>query len=84
LDKIRGEQEHWNNPEVRAEQWAACMYSGAGRDVYFDDLNFENGRYEGRRDTIHDVMDWLGENCPLLMAQYRESQLEEAHAEVSG
>lgn len=72
LERVASEREHWNNPEVRMEQWAACLYAGVGSEVYFDDLNFENGRYDSRKTTLHDLLDWLGEACPLLMAQWNE------------
>lgn len=62
----------WNDPETRMEHWAACMYSGAGRDAYFDDLNFENGRMESRADLAASVLEWCRKATPLLYAQYCE------------
>ncbi len=70
LGIVREEQDQWNHPEVRMEQWAACRMGGYGQDLYFDDLNFENGRYGARRDELHDILEWLGEACPLMMATY--------------
>ena len=66
---VRYERDRWNDGETRMEQWAACRFAGVGSDVYFDDLNFENGRYGNRLDRLGDVLDWLEEVCPLLMRQ---------------
>lgn len=78
IEKVRHEREEWNNPERRMEEWAACQYTGVGSEVYFDDLNFENGRYGARSDHLFAIREWLESNCPLLMAAYREDQLKKA------
>jgi len=77
LEEVRGQREEWNNPERRMEEWAACRYAGVGTEVYFDDLNFENGRYSERSDHLIALQGWLESNCPLLMAAYREQKLQE-------
>lgn len=77
LREVQYSQEEWNNPEVRMEEWAACRYAGVGADVYFDDLNFENGRYESRIDHLHGIMEWVSENCPLLWAKFENDRLNE-------
>ena len=69
LEDVQYEHERWNDGETRMEQWAACRFAGVGSDVYYDDLNFENGRYANRMDKLQDVLDWLEEVCPLLMRQ---------------
>jgi len=69
LAGVAYQRERWNDPEVRAEQWAACSYSGGGSSVYFDDLNFENSRYDSRLSGLQGVLDWLEQACPLLMRQ---------------
>lgn len=69
---VRYERDRWNDGETRMEQWAACRYAGVGSDVYFDDLNFENGRYGNRLDRLGDVLNWLEEVCPLLMRQMEQ------------
>ena len=43
IRRVKSAREVWNNPEVRMEEFAACRYAGVGSEVYFDDLNFENG-----------------------------------------
>lgn len=69
LEDVRYERERWNDGETRMEQWAACRFAGVGSDVYYDDLNFENGRYDNHMGKLRDVLDWLEEVCPLLMRQ---------------
>lgn len=68
------DQERWNDGEIRMEEWAAHMHSGS-RDAYFDDLNFENGRYENKRNQLEGVLEWVSKNCPLLWAQHEEQKL---------
>ena len=78
LEDVRYERERWNDGETRMEQWAACRFAGVGSDVYFDDLNFENGRYANRMDKLRDVLDWLEEVCPLLMRQMEQEKVASA------
>lgn len=72
IEDVRYERDRWNDGETRMEQWAACRYAGVGSDVYFDDLNFENGRYASRLNRLGEVLDWLEEVCPLLMRQIEQ------------
>ncbi len=72
---VRHERDRWNDGETRMEQWAACRYAGVGSEVYFDDLNFENGRYGNRLDRLGDVLNWLEEVCPLLMRQMEQEMV---------
>lgn len=72
IHRIELDKEGWNNPEVRMEEWAACRYAGVGSDVYFDDLNFENGRFDTKLNKLNGILTWLSEQCPLLWAQYQE------------
>ena len=69
IDRVQRQREWWNNPEMRMEHWGAC---GGRSEVYYDDLNFENGRYDSRLDNLATVLEWLEENCPLLMRQMEE------------
>lgn len=83
-EAIRGVEygrEEWNNPERRMEEWAACMYSGVGSDTYYDDLNFENERFSERMDEYYDILEWLRDECPLLMCKYEEMKLKEENEE---
>lgn len=82
IEEVEYQQKSWNNPERRMEEWAACRYAGVGQDVYFDDLNFENSRYNERQGTYRDILAWLGENCPLLMAKYKEEKLKKKNRRV--
>jgi hypothetical protein len=74
IRRVERERDTWNDGETRMEQWAAHMYCGS-REAYFDDLNFENGRYASRLDNLRGILEWLDEACPLLMASYRERKL---------
>lgn len=65
----RYDREQWNDGETRMEQWAACRFAGVGADVYYDDLNFENSRFDAELDRLGDVLQWLEDTCPLLMRQ---------------
>lgn len=76
IEEVNDEKESWNNYEVRAEEWAACQYSGGGSDVYYDDLNYMNGKYSGQISDFYDILEWLREECPLLMCKYEESLLQ--------
>ena len=78
LGRVRDQQEHWNSGEARMERMGACIAelgSAYGSEIFFDDNNFENGRFGEHTTTLSDLLDWLGEACPLLMAQYAESEL---------
>jgi hypothetical protein len=71
---VRAEPEQWNSAERRMEEWAACRYAGVGTEVYFDDLNFENGRYSERLASLRDVWDYLHRKCPIMMLRFREAR----------
>jgi hypothetical protein len=77
IGDVREQRAQWNKPEVRMEEWAAHMYAGS-RDAYFDDLNFENGRYANRIDNLQLVWDYIERKFPLLMMQYREHKARRA------
>lgn len=83
LRQVNDAHEEWNNPERRMEEWGACMYAGVGQDVYFDDLNFENGRINSRDDELRAIREWVSENCPLLFAQYEEQLAAQNYEEES-
>ena len=83
IDAVNYEHEDWNNPEVRAEEWMAVRYNGLNSDVYFDDLNFVNGRIGSRLEDLYGIMEWVGENCPMLYAQYCEEKKNESEEEGS-
>jgi hypothetical protein len=72
--EVRRQRDQWNNPERRMEEWGACLHAGVGSSVYFDDLNFENGRFGSRIDNLEGIFEWLQQECPLLMAKYEEEK----------
>lgn len=69
IDGVRYQRSRWNDGETRMEEWAACQFAGVGASVYYDDLNFENERFDSRLDRLGEVLEWLEEVCPLLMRQ---------------
>jgi len=72
VNEVRYQRERWNDGETRMEEWAACMYSGAGRETYFDDLNYVNGKYEAQADDLQDVYSYIERKFPLLFMKYQE------------
>ncbi len=84
LDKavngVRYKKERWNDGETRMEEWAACMYSGAGRETYFDDLNYVNGKYETELDDLHEVYNYIERKFPLLFMKYQEWKMRKKNA----
>lgn len=75
VNGVKDRREQWNNPERRMEEWAAHMYAGGGNETYFDDLNFENGRFDGQLDDLSEVYSYIERKFPLLMMQYKERKL---------
>lgn len=74
VKRVRSQREHWNNPERRMEEWAAHQFSGGGSETYFDDLNFENGRYEDILFSLEEVWQFLERKFPIMMLRYKESK----------
>lgn len=67
----------WDSGEARAERMAACtmaLGSARGAEVYYDDNNFEGGRFSDRLGTLHGILEWLAAECPLLWAKHQEGQ----------
>lgn len=67
-------QRDFNSGEQRAERYAACMFAGC-RESFWSDNDFENDRFSSRRDNLEGILEWLREECPLLMAKYEEMKL---------
>lgn len=81
LGRIQEEREDFNSGEAKRERWMDYSYAGC-RNVYWSDNDFENGRYNKREKHLEDIMDWLHEECPLLMAKYKEHQLEKTNESI--
>ena len=75
IQAVRYKRQRWNDGETRMEQAAACHFSGGGHATYFDDLNFENGRFDNKLDCLSGVLEWLEEVCPLLMRQMEQEKM---------
>jgi hypothetical protein len=81
IARIQQEQDDWNSGERQMEHWGACQAAGVGSEVFFDDRNYTNGEYNQGKGHLRDILEWLETNCPLLMAQWRERQLESVEDE---
>lgn len=81
LQRLQDDQDDENSGERRMEHWGACRAAGVGSEVYFDDYDFTNSRFNEAKGHLRDILEWLETNCPLLMAQWRERQLETAQTE---
>ena len=51
-----------------------CIGWGVTPEQWFDEFN----ESQGDSARIHELLDWLEEKCPLLMAQYHEGQARRA------
>jgi hypothetical protein len=75
-DAVRGvkeERERWDDHETRMEEWANHMHSWS-RDAYFDDFNFENGRYDSRTATLSEVWAYVQKKFPLMALKVAEAK----------
>ncbi len=72
VSSVRERRDHERGHEARMEHWAACMHSGAGSSVFFDDINYTEGLLTGQVDDLQDILAWMHDACPLLMAAYDE------------
>ena len=72
--QVKSRRDSWNDGETRAEQWAAHMYGGSS-EAYFDDLNYENGRFSEQLTGLRELWDYCEGAFPLLMVRYRERLL---------
>lgn len=73
--KLRSRRDDWRNQEARMERWGACyaeLGSARGSEVFFEDGDFEEGRFENRLRDLEDIERWLACNCPLLWALWGE------------
>lgn len=62
------------NCERKAERFAACRYAGCP-DSFWSDEDFIRGRHLDGIEELGMVLQWLEENCPLLMRQVEEAEL---------
>jgi hypothetical protein len=74
---VEDRREAWDSGEARAERMAACVMSlgsARGAEVYYDDNNFEGGRFSNSLGTLYGILEWLAAECPLLWAKSQEGQ----------
>jgi hypothetical protein len=70
---IADQRSVWDSGECRAERYGACLSEGC-TNTFYEDNDFEGGRFESRISNLHDILDWLARYCPLLWAQWEEIQ----------
>lgn len=75
IEGLRRDREHWNNPEVQMEEFAAHRFAARGAESYIEDRNYMSSQFHQRQEGIADVWDYLQTHCPLLMAQYEEQKI---------
>jgi hypothetical protein len=78
VNKLAHRRERWNDGETRMEEWAACMYSGAGSETYFDDLNYVNGQMDSEAASLEDVYAYIERKFPILFMRYQERKARKA------
>lgn len=74
---VEDRREAWDSGEARMERMGACVMSlgsARGAEVYYDDNDFEGGRFSNRLSTLHGILEWLASECPLLWAKHQEQQ----------
>lgn len=74
IELVRRDQEIFNSGECRMERYADYSYAGSASS-FWEDNDFENGRYSGHIENLESIMEWLRGECPLLMAKYEEKKL---------
>lgn len=55
------------------EEDGLCIGYGCTTEAWFDDYNY----ISSQRNNLHDIFEWLSQECPLLWAKYNESKLKE-------
>ena len=69
IDNIESSRESFNEPEAKLERLGRC---GSNREAYYDDNEYENGRYDAKVNALIDIQQWVMYNLPLLWARYQE------------
>ena len=76
IDYAQGNYEDYNNPERQMEEWMDHRYAGSS-SYFHENVNYTRSKLYDEVNTLQDVWDWLEENCPLLICQWKEKQLVE-------
>lgn len=69
IDNIESSRESFNDPEAKMERLGRC---GSNRSSFYDDQEYENGRYDAKVDALVNIQQWVKDNLPLLWARYQE------------
>lgn len=73
MQSIQQQQSDWNSAERRMERHAICASSGC-RDSFWEDNDYENGKFDTRQDRLQKLFDYIQEHLPLLWAKYELQQ----------
>ena len=73
LENQKGKQSDWNSGERRAERYATCAASGC-RDSFWEDNDYENGKFDAAQDKLYDILNYIQEHLPLLWAKYESTK----------
>lgn len=69
---VEGERHFRDDPERRMERMAECMFSGAGRETFFEDNDYSSSQMAEANESLGTVMTYLERFSPLLVTRYRE------------
>lgn len=69
IDRIESDRSIFNEPEAKMERMGRC---GSNREAFWDDQEYENGRYDAKVDALVNIQQYVKDNLPLLWARYQE------------
>jgi hypothetical protein len=75
IDRLEGRADVWNSGESRMERSMASRFSGQSQEGYYSDEDYAQGEFSQAFASLDRVSEWLNQNCPLLVASVRESEL---------
>jgi hypothetical protein len=75
IDRLEGRADIWNSGESRAERSMSARFSGQSQEGFWSDEDYAQGEFSQAFASLDRVSEWLNQNCPLLVASVRESEL---------
>jgi hypothetical protein len=75
IDRLENRADVWNSSESRMERAMSARFSGQSQEGYYSDEDYAQGEFSEAFASLDRVAQWLNENCPLLVASVRESEL---------
>lgn len=70
IERIESDMKTFNDPEAKLERMGRC---GSNREAFYDDNDYENGKYDAKVDALVNIQQYVRENLPLLWARYQEA-----------